>query len=162
MSVLRLSALFLLGLAAVALALVPLAPGGGLVPPDLLFCLVLAWVLRAPEPVPVWALVVLGLFADAMLSRPMGLGALGLLLAAEAVSQLAPRLRGAHFVLEWLVAGVLFALVLAGTQLAMRVVFADAPPVGDLLRYVAATVIAYPVVALAVALALRPARRRVA
>jgi rod shape-determining protein MreD len=115
----------------------------------------MAWTLRAPGSVPIWALVLLGLFADAMLSRPMGLGALGLLLAAEAMRGLLPRLRGLPFPAEWLVASVLFALVLAGMHAALRLVFAEAPPALDLLRYLVATVLAYPLVAAAVAIGLR-------
>ncbi len=157
---LRLAMLFGFGLVAVLAAMIPLGPGGALVPPDLLFCLVMAWTLRVPGSVPIWALVLLGLFADAMLSRPMGLGALGLLFAAEAMRGLKPRLRGLPFPAEWLVAAVLFALVLAGMHLAMRLVFAEAPPPVDLMRYMVATVLAYPVVAAAAAIGLRGGRAR--
>jgi len=151
---LRVALLLGFGLVAVLAAMIPLGPGGHLVPPDLLFCLVLAWTLRAPGSVPIWALVLLGLFADTMLSRPIGLGALGLLLAAEAVRGLMPRLRGLPFPAEWLVAVVLCALVLAGMHLALRLVFADAPPAMDLVRYLVATALAYPIVAAAVAIGL--------
>jgi rod shape-determining protein MreD len=153
--VLRVAFLCGFGTMAVIAALIPLGPGGALVPPDLLFCLVLAWTLRAPDPVPVLVLAGLGLFADALLSRPMGLGALGLLLAAEAMRALGPRLRGVPFPLEWLVAAVLFALVLAGMHVALRLVFAEGPPVVDLLRYLVATALAYPLMAAAVAIGLR-------
>ena len=59
-----------LGLVAVQAALIPLGPGGALVPPDLLYCLVIAWVIRRPSSAPIWAVLALGLFADVMLSRP--------------------------------------------------------------------------------------------
>lgn len=156
---LRLALLFGLGLVATVAAMLPLGPGGGLVPPDLVFALVLAWTLRAPEPPPVWALVVLGLFADAMLSRPPGLGALGLLLAAEATNGLAPRLRGTPFPLEWLTAAILCALMLAGMHAALRLAFVTPPPAADLLRYLVATAVAYPVAALAATIALGRRRR---
>ena len=159
---LRLALLFGFCLVATVAALIPLGPGGALVSPDLVFCLVLAWMLRAPEPVPVWALVLLGLFADAMLARPLGLGALGLLLAAEAMRGLAPRLRGTPFPLEWVCAALLFALTLAFMHAALRVTFAEAPPVTDLARYLVATVIAYPLAALTASVALRGRREATA
>jgi len=155
---LRLGLLFGLCFIGAIATLIPLGPGGGMVPPDLVFCLVLAWVLRAPEPVPIWALVLLGLMADVLVSRPIGLGALGLVLAAEVMRSLRPRLGGAPFPLEWLAAAVLFALVLAGMHVALRLVFTDVPPAMDLVRYHVATVISYPVAALAAGVALR--RRR--
>ena len=52
----------------------------------------------------------------------------------------------------------LFALVLAGMHVALRLVFTDVPPAMDLVRYHVATVISYPVAALAAGVALR--RRR--
>jgi hypothetical protein len=50
---------------------------------------------------------------------------------------------------------VLFALVLAGMHVALRLVFAEGPPVVDLLRYLVATALAYPLMAAAVAIGLR-------
>ena len=76
-------AIFLgLGAVAVEAALIPLGPGSALLAPDLLFGLVVAWVIRRPATAPLWAIVALGLFADLMMSRPLGLGALGLMLAS--------------------------------------------------------------------------------
>ncbi len=155
---LRLAVFIGLCLLATVAALIPLGAGGGLMPPDLLFGLVLAWALRAPDPLPVWALVALGLFGDVMLSRPIGLGALGLLLAAEAMRRVAPRLRGTPFPLEWATAAALFALMLGCMQIALRIALADTPPASDLARYLVATVIAYPAAALAASAAL--GRRR--
>ena len=37
-----------LGFVAVQAALIPLEPGGALVAPDLLYCLIVAWVIRRP------------------------------------------------------------------------------------------------------------------
>jgi hypothetical protein len=49
-----------------------------------------------------------------MLSRPVGLGALALLLSAEAMRTKAGLFRGAPFVVEWLAAVALFAVSLLG------------------------------------------------
>ena len=84
--------------------MIPLGPGGALVAPDLLYCLLVAWVVRRPARTPLWAIVALGLFADVMLSRPLGLGALALMLAVEAFRRRAVLFHGAPFLLEWLAA----------------------------------------------------------
>ena len=139
----------LFGLVAIYAALIPLAPGSGAVAPDLLYCLVIAWVIRRPASAPIWAVLGLGLFADLMLSRPLGLGALGLLLASEAVRARANLFRGGPFLLEWLAAVLVFALMLAGIAAVMRLSLADAPALTSLLRHLIATALAYPLVVLA-------------
>ncbi len=148
-----------LGLVAVEAALIPLGPGGALVPPDLLFGLVLAWVIRRPASAPLWAMLGLGLFADLMTSRPLGLGALGLLLAAEWFRRRAARFQSGPFPLEWLAVALAFAAVLAAMQIALALVFADRPAFAALARYALATVLAYPLIVLGLAwcLGLRPA-----
>ena len=151
----RTGLLLLLGVVAIHAALIPLGPGGMLVPPDLLYCLVIAWVLRAPDAPPVWLLVGLGLAADILLSRPIGLGALGLLLAAEVAGRNRILLRGLPFPAGWAAAAIGYALILAGIYAALRLTFAEAPAPYDLLRYLVATALAYPLVALAVAWGVR-------
>lgn len=144
-----------LGVVAVQAALVPLGPGGTLVPPDLLYCLAVAWVIRRPKSAPLWAITGLGLFADVMLSRPIGLGALGLLLASEWFRLHARRFHGSPFPLEWLAAATGFAAVLGGMTLALALVLAPRPGLATLLPYLAATAIAYPLVVLGLTWCLR-------
>ena len=151
----RTGLLLLLGIVAIHAALIPLGPGGVLVPPDLLYCLVIAWVLRAPDASPVWLLVGLGLMADTLLSRPIGLGALGLLLAAEVAGRNRTTFRGLPFPAEWAAATIGYGVILAGIYALLRLTFAEAPALHDLLRYLVATALAYPLVALAVAWGVR-------
>ena len=151
----RSALLFLLGAVAIHAALIPLGPGGMLVPPDLLYCLVIVWVLRAPDAAPVWLLVGLGLMADILLSRPIGLGALGLLLAAEVAGRNAATFRALPFFAEWAAASIGYAVILAGICTLLRLTFAETPGLQDVLRYLVATTIAYPLVALAVAWGVR-------
>jgi rod shape-determining protein MreD len=148
------------GVLAACAALTPLAPGGSLVAPDLLYCLVMAWVLRSPASAPIWIIVALGLLGDVMMSRPIGLGALGLMLASEVMRVFTSRLRGAAFVLEWLAVMTGFVAMLAGVELVMRLALAPGPGLGPSMRYVVSTAIAYPVVAagLAFGLGLHPQR----
>ena len=55
---------------------------------------------------------------------------------------------GAPFPLAWLAAPAGLAAMLAGERLALELVFADAPGVAVMVRYVVATAIAYPLVVL--------------
>lgn len=135
-----------LGLVAVYSAMIPLAPGGDAVTPDLVYCLVIAWVIRRPASAPIWLVLALGLFADLLLSRPPGLGALGLVLAFETMRVRARAFRGGPFVVEWLAAMLVFAAMLTGISLVLRLTLADAPSLGGLLRHLAATALAYPLV----------------
>lgn len=138
--------LVVLGFVAVQAALIPLEPAGGLVAPDLLYGLVVAWVIRRPAGTPLWAIVTLGLFADLMLSRPVGLGALGLVLVAETFRAQAARFTDVPFPLEWLAAAMGFVVMLVAMQVALELVFAEPPAVSSLLRYAVATAIAYPLI----------------
>ncbi len=135
-----------LGVVAVQAALIPLGPGGALVPPDLLYGLTVAWVIRRPATAPIWVVLALGLFADVMLSRPLGLGALGLLLASEWFRHRARRFHGAPFPLEWLAAAAGFAAMLAGMAIAMALVLLDPPGLGTLLHHLLTTALAYPLI----------------
>jgi rod shape-determining protein MreD len=137
-----------LGVAMVLAAVTPLDPGGGLPAPDLVYGLVIAWTIRRPATTPLWIVLALGVFGDLMLARPVGLGALGLVLAYEWFRLNAARLHAAGFAIEWLAAAAGFAAVLAGMRIALELVFADAPGLGVLLRYFVATAIAYPLVVL--------------
>ncbi|HVL20663.1 MAG TPA: rod shape-determining protein MreD [Amaricoccus sp.] len=144
-----------LGTMAILAVTMPLGPGGELVAPDLLYCLLVAWVVRRPARTPLLAVVALGLLADVLLSRPIGLGALALMLVVEAFRRRAILFHGAPFVLEWAAAVAGFALMLAGMRLALALVFVEPPGVGLLARYLLATAIAYPLVVLGLAWCLR-------
>ncbi len=144
-------ALALLAFVCIYASLIPLAPGGTLVAPDLLYCLFAGCVYRRRAPTPVWLLAALGLLADLMLARPVGLGALSFVFAIEALRRAAPLVRGGPFALEWLAVGLGFALQLAIIIVGMRLSFLESPNVEVMLRYGIATMIAYPVVCLALA-----------
>jgi rod shape-determining protein MreD len=152
---LRRLAFLALGIAAVYLPLTPLAPGADRVAPDVLYCLVIAWVLRDPAAAPLWTILALGLFADLMLSRPIGLCALGLLFASEFARNHGDILRGTPIVVEWIAAVLVFALMIACIGAVLRASFAPAPGFDLSLRLVVQTALLYPVVSLATALGMR-------
>ncbi len=122
------TALFLgLGLVAVQAALIPLGPGGALVAPDLLYGLVIAWVIRAPGE-----RAALGGGGARPLRRRDAVAAAGARGAragagVRVVPAAAAALRGVPFLVEWLAASAVFAVMLAGMELALALVFADAP-----------------------------------
>jgi rod shape-determining protein MreD len=99
--------------------------------------------------------VALGLFADVLLSRPIGLGALALLLVVEGFRRRALLFNGAPFVLEWGAAVAGFALMLLGMHLALELVFVEPPGLGPSGRHLLATAIAYPLVVLGLVWCLR-------
>lgn len=155
----RLALFAVFALLTILAPLVPVAPGVARVPPDLLFCIVLIWVLHAPDAAPVWAILGLGLLADTLLMRPPGLGALGLLLASEVARSRGPMLRGIGFgygfIGEWLAVAVLFALVTLVTQLFLHLTLAPGANWSAAVGLVAITAISYGPLALALGWLLR-------
>jgi rod shape-determining protein MreD len=143
----------LLAVAAIHVALVPVTHAADRIAlPDLLFCLTLAWVVRRPATAPLGLVLLVGVTADVLLARPPGLGALGLVLASEAVRARRGWL-SQHVVAEWLAAGLAFALVLGATAALLALSLAPGPGAGALAAHWLATVAAYPFVAGAIALA---------
>ena len=103
LGLLRLGALTLAGLGAVLLEAAP----AGIAPlslpsPDLLFCLVAVWAVRAPEAAPILLVFALGLVRDFLTDLPPGLGALSLVAAGEALKARAGALARQPFAVEWL------------------------------------------------------------
>mgnify|MGYP006273717441 CR=1 FL=1 len=121
---------------------------GGLPGPDLIVALTLAWVLRRPAYVPAWLIVALFLPLDLLLGHPPGLGALSVLLGAEALRARQALTRSLPFLLEWaLVAAVLLAMT-GAVQVVLALFAAPRPILGlDLLRALF-TALAYPAIVL--------------
>lgn len=145
-------ALMAAGIMAIWLALVPWGAGGWPAP-DLVYVLVAAWTIRRPAGAPLWGVVALGLAADLMLSRPIGLGAVALLLSVEALRTRAATLRAGRFLVEWAAVAAVGALALVAMSGALALVFLDPPPLAVLARQAAATALAYPLAAALLALA---------
>jgi rod shape-determining protein MreD len=145
------AALALLALLAIHLPMAPVSQAAErAATPDLLFALLAAWVLVRPETLPLVLVLGLGLLADVLLGRPLGLGALALVAATEVL-----RGRRAGFLAGWAAVAVLFAIVLAAASLVLALAFLPGPGLEVLARHWLATVAAYPVVALLVRGALR-------
>ena len=136
-------------IAALGLMMTPIRPGpaGGAMP-DLVFCLVVYWVLRRPSQVPLLVVFGLGLTADLLLGRPVGVGALALLLISELLRSQAQALRDLHFVFEWLVVTLLLISATFFQSLILWITLAPSPGLGAMIGASFSTSLAYPVVVL--------------
>lgn len=149
LGLLRLGALTLAGLGAVLLEAAP----AGIAPlslpsPDLLFCLVAVWAVRAPEAAPILLVFALGLVRDFLTDLPPGLGALSLVAAGEALKARAGALARQPFAVEWLWVAAVATGMLALQWMGLLVSFLQPPYATLLAQQAAATVAAYPVAVL--------------
>ena len=137
----------LLFLAILFWRLVPLAPGRVLWPgPDLSLCLVMVWVLRRPEQVPVLTIGLIVLIEDIMLLRPIGLWAAVMVMGTEVARKRETGWRELPFMVEWLRVAILMALMMVGYRFLMAMFFLPLPSLGQVIMQYIATVAAYPLV----------------
>lgn len=122
---------------------------GGLPGPDLLLCLIFAWIIRRPDHLPALLIALVVLVEDLVLMRPPGLWAAAMVLATEFLRGRAALTRELVFVVEWLmVAGLMLAMML-GTRLVMALAFVDQPAFGFAFVQIVASALVYPLVCLA-------------
>lgn len=137
------------GLAAVILfiRILPLGGQAGSWPgPDLMLCLMLAWVTRRPDYLPALLIAVVVLVEDLILLRPPGLWAAIVVVATEFLRSRSALTRELGFVAEWLMVGVVMMAMLLAYRLAMAVAFLDQPGFGYAFGQTAMTILCYPLV----------------
>lgn len=141
-------ALFLgLAILLLFLRLLPLGADAGRFPgPDLVLCMIMAWVMRRPDYLPVWLIAAVVLAEDLILMRPPGLWTALVVMGSEFIRSRAALTRELNFVVEWLlVTGLMVAMLLA-----YRLVFALALlpqlPFGFAVVQVLWSALAYPLV----------------
>lgn len=145
----RIAMLILAGFGCILLSAIPLQPGAPQWPmPDLLFALCCYWVLRRPDSAPLIVVFALGLTADMLLMRPVGIGALTLVLATEVLRGQSRHLREVPFVLEWAIVAALIGMGVAMQAALIWISLGSPPTVGQLGRYAVGTMLSYPLVAL--------------
>jgi penicillin-binding protein 2 len=129
--------------------------------PDLVYCLAIAWTIRRPDEAPRWAILALGLAGDVMISRPPGIGALGLLLAAEAARSSAARCARVPSGRSGSRPSASSARFFSACRPRSGSCFSAAPPGGTCSATPPPTAVAYPALAalLVVMLGMRGARR---
>ncbi len=149
-------ALFLfLAVAVLFFRLLPLgSPAGSWPGPDLLLCLIMAWVMRRPDYLPVLLIVLVVLVDDLILMRPPGLWTALVVLATEFLRSRVALTRELNFVVEWLlVAGLMMAMLLA-YRLVFAIAFLPQPGFGFALLQILWSMLCYPAVVMASRLAL--------
>lgn len=135
----------LVGIALIFVGLVPAgASAGGLVMPDLIYCLTMGWVMRRPGTVPVYLIVLLSLLADFLLSRPIGLWTLFILLASEYFRGRETGKGLQMRLIEWGSVALAFAIMLLGYKLVSAISFAPVPDIRQFALHFGLTVLAYP------------------
>jgi rod shape-determining protein MreD len=131
------------------LRLLPLGAMPGTLPgPDLLLCLVLAWVLRRPEYMPALLIAAVFLLEDMLLMRPPGLWALVVLLGAEFLRHRQPLMRELGFPMEWAVVSAVMLAMLLAERLALSLAMVPMPSLGLSMVQLLLTVLAYPLAVL--------------
>lgn len=131
------------------LRLLPLGNEPGTWPgPDILLCLILAWVVRRPDLLPVALIALVVLAEDLILLRPPGLWCALVVLASEFLRSRAALTRELNFGTEWLlVAGVMLGLLLA-YRLVFTVTMLPQPGFGFALIQTIWSILCYPLVVL--------------
>ncbi|AUQ47014.1 rod shape-determining protein MreD [Phaeobacter inhibens] len=118
-------------------------------PPDLLLALVMAWSMRRPDYVPTVLIALTFLLADLLFQRPPGLMALLVVLACSFLkSQVQPH-RETAFIGEWVTVAITITAVTLLNRLILAVLGVVQPSLGLILIQMVATLLIYPLVALA-------------
>lgn len=129
------------------LRVLPLGTEAGRWPgPDLLLCLIFAWVTRRPDYLPALLIALVVLAEDLLLMRPPGLWAALVLVASEFLRGRAALTRELSFVVEWaLIAGLMVA-VLLGYRLIFALAFLPQTGFGFAMVQTLASILCYPFV----------------
>lgn len=125
--------------------------------PDLLLCLMLAWVTQRPDHLPPGLIALVVLAEDMILMRPPGLWTAIVLLATEFLRARAALTRELGFVAEWLLISGLMIVMLLAYRLAFAVTFLAQPGFGFAFAQTVGSILMYPVIVwlLRVAMGLR-------
>jgi len=138
------------GIAALILfvRLLPIGGSAGSWPgPDLMLCLMLAWVTRRPDYLPALLIAAIVLVEDLILMRPPGLWAAIVVLATEFLRARSALTRELGFLPEWFLIGVVMLAMLAGYRLILGLAFLDQPGFGYAFAQTAMSILFYPAVA---------------
>lgn len=130
--------------------LLPLGSTPGHLPgPDLLLCLLLAWVMRRPDYLPVLLIAAIVFLEDVLLMRPLGLWTALVVLATEFLRSRAALTRELSFAVEWmLIAGLMVAL-LVSYRLVFTISFLPQAGFGFALTQTIWSILCYPLVVMA-------------
>ncbi len=126
-----------------------------LTPPDLLFALTFAVLLRRPDFAPFWSLLIIFLVSDLLQMRPIGLWSAIVLAIAEFSRPQEYRFRELAFPFEWGFVTLMLLVALTLNRLVLTVSFVPQVGLSTLLLHFVATMLAYPAVVAVVHYGLR-------
>lgn len=141
---------FALAALIVFVRILPLSTSPGDWPgPDLLLCLTVVWVLRRPDYIPALSVALVFFIDDLISLRPPGLWSLIVLVGTEYLRSRETATRDLPFLLEWVFAGAVIAGMLFANRFAYALFMIPQAALGQVLVQYLATVVAYPVLAVA-------------
>jgi rod shape-determining protein MreD len=130
--------------------MLPLGSEAGQWPgPDLLLCVIFAWVVRRPDYLPALLIAAVVLVEDLVLMRPPGLWTALVILATEFLRSRAALTRELNFGTEWLLVAGLTVGMLLSYRLAFATLLVPQPSFGFALVQTLWTILCYPAVVLA-------------
>jgi rod shape-determining protein MreD len=137
----------MLALVLLFLRLLPLGNAPGALPgPDLLMCLIMAWVVRRPDFLPMPLILVVILVEDLILMRPPGLWTAIVILTTEFLRSRVALTRELNFLVEWvLISGIMLGMLLT-YRLALGLAFVPQPALGFAIVQVLWSIALYPLV----------------
>ena len=122
---------------------------GGLPGPDLMLCLVLAWIVRRPDFLPMPLIMVVFLVEDLVLMRPPGLWTALVVIATEFLRGRVILTRELSFAAEWgLIAGLMVTMLLV-YRLILGLALVPEPPFGFAAAQILWSIGSYPLVVVA-------------
>lgn len=159
--IVRIGLMACLGLIAIYVEAAPLGIGPSAPPsPDLLLCVVVYWTARRPGSTPLLLVFALGLVRDLLTDVPTGAGALGLVVAAEAIRHVRTRLARSSFFLEWLALAAASFGAAALLWVLVALTLTQPPQAAALFHQSLYTVMVYPLIVAAFRWGLRISWRK--
>jgi rod shape-determining protein MreD len=119
----------------------PAIPG-----PDLLVCLIFAWVWRRPDVMTAWLIVFSMLLADFLFQRPPGLWTALVLIGSESLRRQTMREGEKTHAFEFGVVALIIASMILMQRIILFVLLVPQPPLGAMLLHLLTTLAIYPVV----------------
>jgi rod shape-determining protein MreD len=127
--------------------LLPLGGAAGTLPgPDLLMCVVMAWMVRRPDFLPMPLIMMVILAEDLILMRPPGLWTVIVIMATESLRSRIELTRELNLLVEWaLISGVMLGMLMI-YRLVLGIAFVPQPPLGFAIVQVLWSIALYPLV----------------
>lgn len=117
--------------------------------PDLILCLTFAWILRRPDYLPAYLIVIVFAVDDLLSMRPPGLWTLTALLVTEFLRSREVLLRDLPFALEWATVAAAVMVMTVANRLVLSLLMVPQSGFDQNILQVLSTLAAYPIVVFA-------------